>query len=145
MRLSTRSRYGVRLLCELAAHYGKDSVILKEIAQAQDISEKYLSQLIIPLKGAGLVQGNRGAHGGYKLTRHPSHITIQEIVEVLEGDLCLVQCSIDPTVCKRSGFCASRDIWVLLKEKIVDVLSTITLEDLVKKQKNKELETVYSI
>lgn len=132
-------------MCELALRYGKEAIILKDIAHSQDISEKYLSHLIILLKGVGLVQGNRGAHGGYMLTRPPTQITIRQIVEVLEGDLSLVQCSLSPGICRRSGFCASRDVWVLLKEKMVAVLEEITLDDLVQRQRGKEQSSVYSI
>lgn len=143
MRLSTRSRYGVRLMYELALHYGKGALILKDIARAQDISEKYLSHIVMPLKGVGLIQGNRGAHGGYVLARPPSEITIKDIVEILEGDLNLVQCSINPGVCKRSMTCPSRELWVILKEKIVTALDETSLEDLI--QRHKEQAVVYSI
>ena len=85
MRTSTRSRYGVRLMLELALSHGKGPIFLKDIARRQEISDKYLSQIIIPLKSAGLVSSHRGAHGGYVLQREPARITIREIVEVLEG------------------------------------------------------------
>ncbi len=80
MKLSTRARYGTRLMLKLALRYGKGPVFLKDIARAEEISEKYLSQIIIPLKGAGLVRAFRGAHGGYTLARAPDRIKLKDIV-----------------------------------------------------------------
>ena len=92
MKLSTRARYGVRLMLALAKNYGKEPVYLKDIAKQEDISEKYLSLLIMPLRRIGLVNSVRGAYGGYNLARDPKEITLKEIVVVLEGDCCLVDC-----------------------------------------------------
>src|SRR4030042_540461 len=92
MKLSTRTRYGVRLMVALALNYGKDPVFLKDIAKGENISEKYLSLIIIPLRGVNLVNSVRGAHGGYNLSKEPSQITLKEIVDVLEGECSLVDC-----------------------------------------------------
>ncbi|MGA3083309.1 MAG: Rrf2 family transcriptional regulator [Thermodesulfobacteriota bacterium] len=129
MKLSTRARYGVRLMLSLALNYGKGPVFLKDIAKREEISEKYLSLIIIPLRGVGLVTSNRGAYGGYTLAREPSKITIKEIVDVLEGD-CLVNCIKDSTACNRISTCAARDIWILLGGKISETLNSITLKKL---------------
>jgi len=129
MKLSTRARYGVRLMLSLAQKYGKGPIFLKDIAKREEISEKYLSLIIIPLRGAGLVNSNRGAYGGYTLAREPSKITVKEIVDVLEGD-CLVNCIKDPSACSRIPTCAARDIWVLLGGKISETLNSITLKKL---------------
>jgi Rrf2 family cysteine metabolism transcriptional repressor len=129
MKLSTRARYGVRMMLSLALNYGKGPVFLKDIAKRQEISEKYLSLIIIPLRGAGLVISNRGAYGGYTLAREPSKISVKEIVDVLEGD-CLVNCIKDSSACSRISTCAARDIWILLGGKISETLDSITLEKL---------------
>lgn len=131
MKLSTRSRYGVRLMYELARNYGKSPVILKEIARLQDISEKYLSKLIIPLKGAHLVNSSRGSHGGYSVARDPSTITLKEIVEILEGDITPVECVKNQEVCPRTEDCPARDVWCRLDRAISGFLEGITLDELV--------------
>ena len=128
MKLSTRARYGVRLLLELALKYGKGPVYLKDIARKEQISEKYLSVIIIPLKAAGLVRATRGAHGGYNLAKNPSEINLKEVVDILEGGTCLVDCVNDPGACARSRTCASRDVWHILSDKISETLSAMTLE-----------------
>ena len=132
MKLSTRSRYGVRLMLALAENYGKGYVYLKDIAKSEGISEKYLSLLAIPLKGVGLINASRGARGGYALSRAPSDTNLKEIIDALEGGTCIVDCVKGHSPCPRVPICASRDIWVLLGEKISETLSSITLEHLVK-------------
>jgi DNA-binding IscR family transcriptional regulator len=123
---------------DLACSYGGGPVLLKDIARREDISEKYLSNIIIPLKGCGMVSSSRGAHGGYALAKAPDKVKIKDIIEILEGDLCLVECVKNPGICKRSPFCLSRDIWVDVKEKMDDVLNAVTLKDLVDKNKKKK-------
>jgi Rrf2 family protein len=137
MKLSTRARYGVRLMIALAVRYGQGPVYLKDIARTEEISEKYLSLIIIPLRSAGLVNSSRGAHGGYSLARNPSRITLQEIIGVLEGDPSLVECVKNPSVCRRVSTCVSHDLWTLLNKKISDVLSSITLDTLVEMKNEK--------
>ncbi len=132
MRLSTRSRYGTRLMLDLALNYHKGNVFLKDVASAEDISEKYLSHLVIPLKANGLISSSRGAHGGYRLAKDPSLITIKDIVQTLEGNLSPVECIKNPSVCRRVSGCVTRDVWEKLDDKISDTLSSITLKDLVK-------------
>ncbi len=130
MKLSTRARYGVRVMLALARRYGQGSVYLKDVAKGEEISEKYLSQIIIPLRSAGLVNSTRGAHGGYMLSKPPAEITLKQIVEPLEGD-CLVDCVKNPSACPRVPTCASRDVWALLGGRISETLEGITLEHLV--------------
>lgn len=136
MKLSTRSRYGLRLMLALARNYGKGNTFLKEIAREEGISEKYLSIIIIPLKGVGLVNSVRGASGGYTLAREPAQITLKDIMDVLEGD-CLVDCLRDPKSCSRVDICASHDIWAMLSSRISETLSGITLEQLVTMNREK--------
>jgi len=146
MKLSTRSRYGVRLMLDLALNSNKGQVFLKDIAKEEEISEKYLSLIIIPLKAAGFVTSTRGAHGGYTLAKKPSAITLKEIVELLEGDTCLVDCVKNPSACSRSNTCASRDLWTILSDKISQTLGSMTLEDLARKSREKgESPTLYHI
>lgn len=142
MKLSAKTRYGVRLMVELGLNYGKKPIFLKDIAKAEEISEKYLSLIIIPLRGVGLVSSMRGVHGGYNLAKEPSQITLKEIVAVLEGDCSLVHCVKDPSSCSRVPICASHDIWVIICEKISEILSSITLDILVKINQEKAVNRI---
>ncbi len=136
MKLSTRARYGVRLMLALARNYGQGTLYLRDVSKSEEISEKYLGQIIIPLRGAGLVNSNRGVHGGYTLARSPGEITLRQIVEPLEGD-CLVDCVKNALACSRVSTCASRDVWALLGGKITETLDAITLEQLVRMNQEK--------
>ena len=138
MKLSTKGRYGVRLMLDLAAHYGERPVLLREISQREDISEKYLWHLITPLKSSGLIHATRGAHGGYELAKAPSEITVKEIFEVVEGPICLVDCIENPATCKRSDFCIARDLWGEASKALSDTLAKTTLASLVERQKDKK-------
>jgi Rrf2 family protein len=129
MKISARARYGVRLMMVLARNYGRGPIYLKDIAKEEEISEKYLGQIIIPLRGAGLVLSSRGSHGGYMLAREPAEINLKEIIDILEGD-CLVRCIKDPSACSRVSTCASRDIWILLGGKISETLGSVSLAGL---------------
>lgn len=122
---------------DLADYYGNSPVFLKDIARREDISEKYLSLIVIPLRGAGLIQSIRGAHGGYRLTRKPLEITILDVLTVLEGEICLVDCVKDTKRCSRVSTCPTRDIWSVLGQKIGETLKAITLADLVRMRHEK--------
>jgi len=135
MRLSTRARYGTRLMLELALNFSKGTIFLKDIAEKEEISEKYLSHLVIPLKASGLISSSRGAHGGYMLAKSPSKINLKEIVQTLEGGISCVECVKNPSICPRFSKCATRGIWEKLDEKISDELSSITLTKLMNLQK----------
>jgi len=137
MRLSTRGRYGVRLMLDLALHHGEGPVLLREIADRQGISEKYLWQLINPLKMAGLVGSQRGAHGGYTLGKAPENISLKEILQVLEGPLCLVDCVDDPSFCDRSPSCITRDVWGEASKNMQQTLEGTTLAAMVERQEMK--------
>ena len=142
MKLSTRTRYGVRLMVALAQNYGKDPVFLKDIAKGENISEKYLSLIIIPLRGVNLVNSVRGAHGGYNLSKEPSQITLKEIVDVLEGECSLVECVKNPSSCERTLICATHDVWAMIGEKISETLSSITLDRMAKMNQEKAENTI---
>jgi len=137
MRLSTRGRYGTRILLDLAFHGGMEPVPLKDIAQRQQISLQYLEHLITPLIAGGLVRSTRGARGGVSLTKPAEEIRLSEVIQLLEGSVAPVGCADDPRACSRSELCVTRDIWVELKKAINGVLQSTTLHDLVERQKRK--------
>ncbi len=137
IRLSTKGRYGTRVMVALAKRYGYGMVLLKEIAREEDISEGYLEHILPLLKSAGLVRSNRGAHGGYVLSKPPSEITLKDIIETTEGSLTPVECVDSPAVCHRADFCVTRDVWQDLKDSIAQTLDSINLQELVKKQEDK--------
>ncbi|MFC1712822.1 RrF2 family transcriptional regulator [Candidatus Poribacteria bacterium] len=137
MELSTRAQYGARLMLELALHYGEGPIPLRGIAQSQEISEKYLWNLMNPLKTTGLIRSTRGSRGGFALIKPPSEINMKDIVIALEGSLCLVECVADPSVCMRARICVTRDIWSAVSKNVMETLESITLEDLVEKQMSK--------
>ncbi len=137
-RLSTKGRYGARLMLDLACNFGKGPVLLKDIAERQEISLGYLEHLVPFLKTAGLVNSTRGARGGYTLARRPSRITLKEVLRVMEGPFSPAKCIDSPSVCRRVGSCVTREIWKELGETISDFLESITLKAMVKKEKDKE-------
>jgi len=131
MKLSTRSRYGLRLLLDLAMKQDQGPVQLSSVARTENLSEKYLGQLVIQLKSAGLIRSERGKNGGYFLSKKPKEMTLREIVEKLEGDLCIVDCVENPGDCERVNFCVTRDVWRGISEAISKKLEKITLQTLV--------------
>ena len=137
MKLSTRGRYGVRLMFDLALHYGDGPIYLRDIAERQGVSVKYLWQLINPLKSTGLVNSTRGAHGGYVLGKEPERISLKEILQVLEGSLCLVDCVDSPSLCEQSPSCIAREIWGEASRGMQQVLENTTLATMVSKQNEK--------
>ena len=140
MKMSTKGRYGVRLMIDLALHSGEGPVLLKDIAQRQGISEKYLWSLINPLKTVGLVRSIRGARGGYQLAKEPAEISLKDIMRVLEGPLCLVDCVENPSSCKRSPTCITRDVWCEASQGFMKTLEAMTLETMVDRHRIKGAE-----
>ena len=145
MKLSTKGRYGVRLMFDLALHYGEGTVSLKDVAKRQGISEKYLWHLIPPLKNACLITATRGAHGGYVLAKPPHLISLKEILLVLEGSMNLVECTEQPSLCQRSSNCVAREIWAEVTDRMLQALASFTLEEMLEKQKVKQEVITYSI
>jgi Rrf2 family transcriptional regulator, cysteine metabolism repressor len=137
MKLSTRTRYGMRALVDLAIHNDGQPVQLKDIAERQQISLSYLEHLIIPLISAGFVKSTRGAKGGVALAKPADQIHLKEVLETLEGPLAPVDCLRDSKNCPRSGVCATQDIWGEMKEAMEKVLDANTLQDLADRQKSK--------
>ena len=135
MQLSTKVRYAVRALVELALQYGAGPVKLKDIADKQNISLKYLEQVMTPLRVRGYVKTQKGSRGGYTLARAPEQVNDFEIVQCVEGSLALVDCLDSPEVCDRVKLCATREVWMTMKEAIFNELSKISLADLAEKQR----------
>jgi len=124
-------------MLDLALHYGEGPILLRDIAERQGISEKYLWQLINPLKTTGLVNSQRGAHGGYVLGKAPEAISLKAILQILEGPLCLVDCVDNPALCERAPSCISRDIWGEASKNMQQTLEDTTLAAMVERQKEK--------
>lgn len=139
IKLSTKGRYGTRLMLNLAHHYnnGNEAVILKNVSDDEEISIRYLEQIIIPLKINRLVKSIRGAGGGYTLARHPSKIKVSEILHALEGSCCLVDCVEDNDYCSRIPICATYDIWKEASNRLKDYFGSITVQDLAEISKKK--------
>ncbi len=147
MKLSTRARYGTRALLDLALIGSTEPVQLKDIAARQKISLHYLEHIMAPLTGAGILRSTRGARGGIQLVRQPKDIRLGEIVRLLEGSLTPVECLSNPEACPRIHTCATRDIWTQVKEAMDNVLDSVTLQDLVERQrlKDKHEEAMYYV
>ncbi len=129
MKLSTKTRYGTRILFELALNYKKGIMQLYEIAKNQNISEKYSEQIISQLRSAGFVISQRGSQGGYILARDPANINLREIVEVLEGSIKLLDC-LETASCDKSGRCPAQNVWKNLSDTIAETLEKVTLENM---------------
>jgi len=143
MKLSTRGRYGVKAMVDLAVHSSDEYVSLKSIAQRQNISENYLEQLFAVLKKAGLIKSARGALGGYALALSPEEITIGAVLRALEGSLAPVDCVTDDGAarCERSENCVTKSVWKRIRDNINDVVDSITLGSLIDKyRENKSRE-----
>jgi len=124
-------------MLDLALKHGKGPIFLKDVSKDQEISEKYLGQIIMPLKAAGLVKSYRGAHGGYTLNREPDKITLLEIVSTLEGDLSLVECVGDPSSCRRFTVCVTQQVWSDVSRAVSRTLESMTLADLVERHRQR--------
>jgi Rrf2 family protein len=138
MKISTKIRYGTRAMLELASRYGEGPIELKEIARRENVSLKYLEQVIVPLRTAGLVKSVRGSKGGYSLAKPPSEVCLKDLVEILDGPIHLIECLNDPRVCQRIPSCVTRDIWKEVSEAICGIFRSITLEDMVRRRREKE-------
>ena len=137
MKLSTRTRYGIRAILELAVNYGKGPLQIKAIAKNQDISVKYLEQLIAMLKSAGIVRSIRGSKGGYTLAKAPEQIKLSDVFTCLEGPVVTVECLENQSYCVRVADCATRQLWAQVQNAIMNVLQSTTLQDLVNRTKDK--------
>ena len=131
MKLSTRTRYGMRALLDISLHSGAP-VRLRDIAERQEVSLSYLEHIVGPLIAGRILRSTRGAGGGVSLLREPDGILLSEIVSLLEGPLAAVDCVLQPDICPRSGSCATRGLWVEMAEAMDSILGSRTLADLMK-------------
>jgi len=133
MKLSTRGRYGVKAMLDLALYSTEGQVTLKSIAERQQLSENYLEQLFATLRKDGLVKSIRGAQGGYILAQSPSEITVGSVLRSLEGSLAPVECVTEeePAHCEKASACVTKLIWEKIRDRVNDVVDSINLQDLV--------------
>ncbi|MDQ6418577.1 Rrf2 family transcriptional regulator [Paenibacillus sp. LHD-117] len=124
MKISTKGRYGLTIMMELAAKFGEGPISLKSIAERNQLSEHYLEQLVAPLRNAGLVKSIRGAYGGYILSKDPADITSGDIIRILEGP-------ISPVDFTEEDDPAKRNLWLRIRDSIAEVLDSTTLENLI--------------
>lgn len=129
MKLSTKGKYGVKAMMDLAIHYGTEPISIKSISKRQGISEYYLEQLFAPLRKAKLIKSVRGAQGGYILNKEPRDITVLDIMNILEGPVDISDC-IDKDVCDHMDICATRTLWKKIKDSIDNVMASVTLQDM---------------
>ncbi len=141
MKISTKGRYGLRILLDIVLNGDDSPRLTRDIATSQKISEKYISRLVIDLRKAGLVKSVRGAKGGYTLARFPEDITLLEIVETMEGRTNIVDCVLQPNACNKMGSCAVRQTWAEINGKIRAVLGEITLKDIADKHQQDGLDS----
>ncbi len=139
MRISTKGRYGLRLMLELGMHFGEGPISTEAISETQEISSNYIHNIINILQSSNLIRSIRGPKGGYILTRDPLEITVLDIITALEGSIFTVDCVADSEICKRSDSCVTRDVWSEVTSTVNEVLANITLQSLVDKQKEKDL------
>ena len=137
MRLSSRTRYGILAMLDLALNYGAGPINVGKIASRQELPVKYLENLLALLCTSGLVRGIRGARGGHTLAKPPSEITLREIYDVLEGSEGFAQCTTDPQGCDRYEICVIQEVWAQMFEACMDVLGSTTLEDLAHRSRQK--------
>ena len=135
--MSTKGRYGVRAMLQLAVHYGQGPLSVKRIADRMDVSAKYLDHLMAALRMAGLIRSIRKAHGGYTLARSPKEIRLSEVIGALEGSIAPVDCVDDAGACQQADFCAARDLWREVREAMDNVLESTTLDEMAQRQKEK--------
>lgn len=140
MKLSTRGRYGLKAMFQLAQHYGEGPIPLNSIANEQDLSENYLEQLVSTLRKAGLLNSVRGAQGGYMLAKPPKDITVGSVLRVLEGDIAPADCVIDDTSgCEKEEGCVTKLVWMRIRDSINNVIDSISLQDMLDEQRKIEI------
>ena len=136
MKISTKGRYSLRMLLDLAEHQNDGYVALKDIAQRQNISKKYLEQIVPILNKSEILRTNRGFQGGYRLAKAPDQYTVGEILRLTEGSLAPVAClEHEPNDCQRCGECATLPVWQGLYRRINEYLDGITLQDILDQQR----------
>lgn len=139
MKISTKGHYALRLMLDLAQYSSEtEYVSIKKVSKRQDISEKYLEQIVAQLSRAGFVKSTRGAQGGYCLAREPQEYTVGMILRLIEGNLSSVSCLEDnPNKCRRCNNCVTLEVWQQINDAVDHVIDNITLQDLLEKQEEK--------
>ena len=130
MKISTKGRYGLRILLDLAIHQSEKPRLIRDIAKSQQISEKYINRLVIALRKAGMIRSVRGVNGGFHIAMKPEDITLLDVIEVMEGPLSIVDCVKTPRRCAMHENCAPREIWCTLNEDIRNLMRRTTLADI---------------
>ena len=130
MKISTKGRYGLRLMVELGGNWGKGPLSIREVARRQEISEKYLEQIILQLSRAGLVKSIRGAQGGYILTAAPEEISAGQVLRAVEGSLSPVECVDDGAECQKADQCVTCELWRRMKAAVDHVVDSTSIADL---------------
>ena len=138
MKLSTRGRYGTKVLLDLALYQGAGPVSLKDISQRQQIPLHYLEHLIAPLITGGIIRSSRGAKGGISLVKPPAEVKLSEVIPLLEGSIAPAECVANPELCDNAASCVTRDVWREMESAMTGVLESITLQNLADRQKSKE-------
>ena len=139
MRISTKGRYGLRFLIDVAQHQHQGAVPLRDISRRQKISHKYLWNLVTPLKNDGFIEATRGAEGGYRLLREAEEISLLDIVNTLEGPLEIAPCLTDSAACAETNQCAASEAWTKVQEKTQHILAEIKLAEIVRRQEEIDL------
>lgn len=147
MKISTKGRYALRLMLDLAQYSNEQEYVsIKKVSKRQDISEKYLEQIVAQLSRAGYVRSTRGAQGGYCLTMEPDQYTVGMILRLIEGNLSSVSCLEDnPNKCRRCNNCVTLEVWQQINDAVNDIIDHVTLQDLLEKQLQKEGDSLLEL
>ena len=137
MKISTKGRYGCRAMLDLANRYGHGPIMVKDIAARQELSEKYLEQILSELRKAGLVNSVQGKNGGFQLAKKPDQITLFDVINALEGGLAPVRCVEDATYCDRISHCVMKDVWAKLMEHNASFFRSLSLKNLIEMEEHK--------
>jgi Rrf2 family cysteine metabolism transcriptional repressor len=137
MKISTKGRYGTRALIELAMREGSEPMLLRKIAEKQDISLAYLEHVISPLIAGGILRSTKGPKGGISLNKKPEDIKLSDVIRLLEGSVAPADCVDNPDICDRADTCVTRDVWCEMKKAMDNILNSTTLQDMVDRQTEK--------
>ena len=135
MKFNTKTRYGIRTMIEIAMHWNSRGVLQKDISERQEISFKYLDQIIASLKASGLIVNSSGRMSGYILSKDPEEISVYDVYKAFEHELVIIDCLTREGICKRDSLCAARDFWNDLNNIIIEYLESTKLIDLAQKQR----------
>jgi len=130
MKVSTKGRYGLRIVMDMAMHSNGKPRLIRDIATSQGLSEKYVANLVVKLKAKGILKSILGVHGGYVLNKDIKNITLLEIFEAMEGKMSIVKCVECPKSCKQSKTCQARTIWSGINNQISDIFASKTVSDI---------------